>query len=252
MSKWTPIYSKLQRAAIEHAYCHLRIRPASLIGRMARAGELELDGERVPAFEIPDASVRYIGKAADRRKAGLAAPDRDAPPRVRADRMRRRLEALIDQELTRLETATRRKKREDRDPLDGEHLRKIARALRELSTIPAPDELRLPRTPGEHAGVGVSKPDGTTRDDMAGSILRASDRMGPSSATNGRQHQNDESERINAPAPTETSTPAAPDAHGPELEHQHQHDESERAPGSSERAHIGGLSAAGVVVRESP
>lgn len=243
MSKWTPIYSKLQRAAVEHAYCHLRIRPATLIGRMARAGELQLDGETVPAFEIPDASVRYIGKAAERRKAGLAAPDSGLPPRVRADNMRRRLEALIDQELTRLEVGSRRKRREDRDPLDGEHLRKIARALRELSTIPGPDELRLPRTPGDHVAPGVSKPDGPTRDDMSGSILRASDRMGPRSETNGPEHQS--SERINTPAAPATSAPAAPT----DDRQDDTTSESEQAPGSSTGERIGGLSAAGVVVR---
>jgi hypothetical protein len=184
VTAFTRVYSDAERAAVEHAHADVRIRPLAKICRMAAVGELRepVSGELVPAFEIPVSSARYIGKRAERRKAGRVTGALDRlPARDRAANLQARLTGVIELEMERVENAQRR---QPSAPLDPEHLRKLARALRELATVPDPSEQRLPRAPGESTSKGVT-PDGASRDNLAGAILAASDASVSPSIRNG-------------------------------------------------------------------
>jgi hypothetical protein len=173
MSHWSAVYNPEQRTAIERAYCELRIRPVTLIRRMAAAGELSAEpgGDPVAPFEIPHSSLMYIGKAAERRKAGKLRHELERKqPRDRAQRLQRELTAVADDEISYMQSLQARKARK---PLDWEQIRRAARALRELATVP--DELRLPRTPGHPTQDGRSADGATATDSLAGRILAASD-----------------------------------------------------------------------------
>lgn len=169
---WKAKYTDDQRAAIIRAGLDLRIRPFTDITRMAAAGELraEVNGPLIPPFEIPDSTVRDLCRSRERRRAGQTVKGdlANEAPRTQAEMLRKRLVALIDIELERLEKA--------RKPLDAEQIRKLARALRELALLPGPDEVRIPRAPAERQADGSLADDHATRDSLAGQILRASDR----------------------------------------------------------------------------
>jgi hypothetical protein len=172
VTHWTAVYSDEQRSAIEHAFCEVRIRPVARIVRMAAAGELrESDGaDFLAPFDIPYSSAVYIGKSAERRKAGkMRAEIARQSPRDRAQDLQDRLTGAIDFELERIERLQRGHR-----PVNGDQLRKLGRALRELAMIPDPSERRLPRELGQATRDG-RKPDAATRDNLAGAILAASD-----------------------------------------------------------------------------
>lgn len=181
MTKWTSSYTDEQRAAIVYAFCDLRIRPVAQIHRMAEAGELAAGpgGERVAAFAIPYSTLMQIGQRAERRKRGEALPQDLArkPPRDQAEYLQRRLVAVVDHELTRIETA---QAKSGSFTLDPRHARDMARLLKEIATLPDPAEKRLPPVPGQRDQDGA-KPDNATRSGLGASILAASDKsMSPS------------------------------------------------------------------------
>jgi hypothetical protein len=240
VTAWTAKYSDDQRRAIAHAYCDVRIRPMEKIVRMAAAGELRSDanGELVPPFEIPYSSAVYIAKAAARRKAGKLPPElAKQPARDRAHTLQLRLTALIDVELERLE---RKQKRQPNTAIDAEQIRKVARAMRELATIPDPSEKRLPRVAGEPDANG-NQPDGATTDSLAGKLLAASDAsMSPSvrARAEGTAHDG----RINA---SDTRSDATETRHGDETQaadrENEREDEKNDAPCSPPRERSGAL-----------
>jgi hypothetical protein len=184
---WTPKYDNAQRGAIEYAYAELRVRPASRIVAMAAAGELRdgEEGERIPAFEVPLSSAVNIGKLAERRRAGqIRAKLKDKAPRDRAELLQARLTCVIDLELERLER--RLKAGQEVDP---DRFRGLARALKELATIPDPQERRLPRALGESSEHSRTDSHAST-DSLAGAILAASDASVSPSVRDGMRKPN--------------------------------------------------------------
>lgn len=178
MSQWARKYGDKQRAAIVHAALDLRITPRSRIKAMAAAGELRpaSDEPFLEPFTIPEASIAYIAKTAERKRLGEAMPKRlaDLKPRDRAEALQRRLTTLIDAELEKMEGRQRRN-----HPLDWEQVRKAARALRELGTLPDAKDMRLPRTPGDRVPGTQELPDAKTTGGLAGQLLAASNRHAP-------------------------------------------------------------------------
>lgn len=171
MSQWTPKYNDQQRSAIEHAYCNKLIRNMSLIQRLAEAGELVYEGQNVPPFEIPHASVRQIIKKEEKRRSGLLHTElARKPPSDAVEIIRRRLVSLMDHETTRMEKA---QNKAPNVPLDAEHLRKLGRAARELAALPGPGERST--TPGANIP-GQGQPQGESRAKptaLAGQLMSA-------------------------------------------------------------------------------
>jgi hypothetical protein len=227
MTHWSAVYSEEQRSAIERAYCELRIRPLARIVRMAAAGELSTQpgAEPLEPFTIPYSSARSIGQAAERRKLGRVSHElARKPPRDRAQTLQLRLTGVVDNELAYLE---RMQARKGRKALDWEQIRRAARALRELATVP--DEMRLPREPGQPRRDGTT-PEGATADSLAGRILAASDAsMSPTTRA-----------RINTPE-TDTEAPRINVQHRERernIEHDEREDDDDDAPRAPERASL--------------
>jgi hypothetical protein len=65
-------YSHEQREALAVAYAERRIRPARRVVALAAAGELEHNGAPLLPFEAKESTVRTLGSALLRRRAGLA------------------------------------------------------------------------------------------------------------------------------------------------------------------------------------
>lgn len=205
MGAWTPKYSTKQRAAIEHAYCDLVIRPATRIGEMARGGTLKLDGNLLPAFEIPDASIRDIGKRAEQRRAGLVASDlAAAPPADAIEALRRRLLNMLDAETKRLERQQKAKPTAE-IPLD--RVRELLRAMRELAALPPGGERG--RKPGAAVPGQRYKPDSPTKDGLAGQLLASVQGTNAPTAlaTSVQRPGATQPDRLNTPDNTAQDTP---------------------------------------------
>lgn len=171
---WDPIYTDAQRTAIVYAAVELRIRPYRKIKELAAAGQLrpDEDADPVPPFHIPEATISDMKVNAERRRAGhhLRGELAKLPARDRAEQLQRRLTGVIDHELERLERIQRYKPKAE---LNARQAMNVAKAIRELATLPDPHEKRLPRTRGEQeAGEQHGTP---TQDSLAGKLLRASD-----------------------------------------------------------------------------
>ena len=244
MSHWARKYTDDQRSAVERAALDLRIRPMTAIKRMAAAGELKprADAEPLEPFEIPAATVSSIAKQAERRKLGKSMP-RDLaklPARDRAEHLQRRLTGIIDYELERVEKDAKRGRK-----IDGEHLRRLARAIRELGTLPDAKDMRLPRTPGDRVPGTGEQPDNRTLDSMAGKLLAASDRH----AAQSDPPRQDSKDGEHAPAQPQATTEITGDAQADEKNARtHDQDRDDEVPGSAQRAHAGALAASGVVL----
>jgi hypothetical protein len=142
---------------------------APQVAWMAEAGALEHpSGARLDPFEIPENSVRSIVRRERikqaRAQAALALVDQ--PPRDAVERLRQRFVTAIDAELTRIEI----EQAEGRG-VTGEALRQVARAVRELASVPGPDD---PRPPAPGAKVNGVRDGSETRGGLAGKILTAS------------------------------------------------------------------------------
>lgn len=136
MGAFQKVYSDAQRDAIGHAWADLRIRPAQRIAAMAAAGELEIDGEILPAFHVPVATVRDLGRRLVKRRTGAMRTElAQLAPATQVEAMRARLVNAISWELDQIDREHERKK-----PVDGERIRKVARAAREVAAMPTHGE----------------------------------------------------------------------------------------------------------------
>jgi hypothetical protein len=132
------IYSDAQRAACVAAFALPGV-SAKDVSAMAAAGELsDHDGERLPAFKVPDNTVRDIARKA-RRRGEQPSPLVAVPPRDAVEQLRQRLVTLADCEVTALE-----KQREGKRDLN--RMFEAARVVREASRIPGPRD-PLPKAP---------------------------------------------------------------------------------------------------------
>ena len=167
MSKFERRYSDEQIAAAVHCYLDRKIRPAKAVMQLAREGNLTgRDGRTVPAFSIGESYLRILVTNERKRRRGpvkgggmnsLSNPD-DV-----LEGLRRRMIALADSELGVCE----RQRQGKRDP---EHMRQIARLVREVAALPKPGEGRS-KTPGAKEN-GVQT-EGRTRTGIVGQMLHA-------------------------------------------------------------------------------
>jgi len=164
-------YSAGQREALAVAFEVRRIRPARRVVEMAAAGELEHNGVRLEPFEANEASVRGYAAYLRKRRAGqLSSPLEDASRRDAVERLRVRLVRAADAELRSIE----RRQREG-VPVPGEEIRQVARAAREIASLPGLDD-PAPVAPGLRTPGTGQKESGTTRGGLAGQIIAAAKR----------------------------------------------------------------------------
>jgi hypothetical protein len=149
-------YTEAQREAVARAYVDRHIRPARAVAELARRGELEsVDGERLASFEIGESTIRsFAGLLRRRRRGEVRSNLAAASPRDAVEALRVRLVNAADAGLA----AVERRQRREHGKTDWEELRQIARAVREISSLPDPSEgrstapgLRDPST-GERRG----------------------------------------------------------------------------------------------------
>lgn len=160
MSTFTKVWSDTQREAVQQAWFVAKIGNMAQIARLARAGELTFEGQPVPAFKVPDATVRDWINGEIRRRQGRDQTELARKPAEDAvEELRRRLVSLIDTDTLRLEKHARERRA---TPIDAEQIRKLARATRELAALPGPGEPSRHKAPGRDpntpAGEAVRKP----------------------------------------------------------------------------------------------
>lgn len=174
MTLWVAKYTDRQRDAVAHAWNVRGIRPASRVVAAAAAGDLELDGERLDAFEISESSVRDLARKDRNRRAGKAAGTLAAgDPLDAIEAIRRRLLGIAEHELAALERGQKAGK-----PADGEAIRRLAKAAQEIRRIPdrsAPANPRPGARPGEKhaADAEPAGPDSSTLGDLAAGMTAA-------------------------------------------------------------------------------
>jgi hypothetical protein len=210
-----PVYTDEQRDAIASAWNDRGVRPASRVVELAAAGELTRpDGSKLDAFAVPEGTVRSLARHARKRRRGdVASRLADETPRDAVENLRRRLVAVADHELQRLERAQRTK---PRDAIDVEQLRQVSRAVLEISRLPGPTD---PRTPSATTRDADGRKGPETRGGLAGPLLAAHRagtlpaapvQTGGSQAAHERQHtsnQDGEQEaRSTTDAPVQTDT----------------------------------------------
>lgn len=183
MAEWARKYDERERAAVEEAFL-AKPRPAREICERAERGELTYQGELVPAFKIPGSTVRDIGTKAMKRARGEEFSKLVNVPHVDAvEVLRRRMIALTDGELKKLESM-------GRAPVDLERMRKLGRVLRELAALPDPSTAR-PSTVGRGAGARSQDRAGT---DLGASIHKALEGAAPATDS----HASPDQEALNA------------------------------------------------------
>lgn len=175
----SPRYTSFQREAVSLAYALPGV-TAGRVSQQAAAGGLEHpSGARLRVFDIPENTVRSIAgrerrkQAADEAALGLL----EMPPRTAVEVMRCRLLTVMDSELDRIEI-----EQGEGRPVSGEVLRQVARAARELASIPGPNDPRPPR-PG--AKVNGVRDGSETRGGLAGAVVQSSRsaRLQPNAST---------------------------------------------------------------------
>jgi len=138
------------------------MRPARRIVELASAGRLE----SLEPFAMPASTARTIGSKYVRR---LQTRER-AADLLRSDdpveQLRRRLLVAIDHELGRVESLQRGRSAAPR----AQELREIARAARELGSLPAPAATNLA---GAANGAGANRPSSAKVGGMAAALVRA-------------------------------------------------------------------------------
>lgn len=196
MAGYPRVLSDQQRLGVQQAYAERNIRPIRRIVELAREGELTANGELIPAFELKESTARDVGVRYAQRLAGVReTPLADVQPRDAIEQLRRRLVSATDASLGLVEHKMATKKQ----PANGEELRQLARAVREIAAIPGSGVGGAPAktAPGSHVP-GKGKLDGATSGGLAGSVIAA--------ASGGRQG-------IAPRADDEQPTSAAHDAH---------------------------------------
>lgn len=158
------VYTRQQREAIAAAY--ERGFSARRVVELAAAGALEHpSGATLGPFATNESTVRSLARRQRLRAQAEAAATSTAnlPPRDGVERLRRKLADAIDAEIERIEI-----EQAEGRPVSGETLRQVGRAIREMASIPGPNE-RRPLAPGQKVN-GVR--DGSeTRGGLAGRIL---------------------------------------------------------------------------------
>lgn len=171
-------YSDAERDAVrDYAATHPDA-TGNEIADLARRGMLKVAGEPVPAFTMPPATVRDLKRRARRAAEGRARSALEtAPARDALEQLRRRLVSATDHKLAHVERLINNGAHER---VNGEDLRQLARAVREIAAIPGADgSPAAGRRPGEHVpGTGKATGDaatdgGRTRGGLAGSIIAA-------------------------------------------------------------------------------
>lgn len=196
-----------QRDACARAVVDRGLGPAEVV-RLAAAGELE---PGLGAFTVPPATVSSWASRLRKRRTGTVATANAATPAAeRIATMQARLLNAVEHELAAVERAQRKR---GAQPVDGERLRQLARALREAAAIaPAPrasgaatGESARPTVPGQREPTTGEHAGSRTRGGLAGGILR--DLAGGTAAE---------------PAPSPRSSPSP--THAREGEHQTGHE----------------------------
>jgi hypothetical protein len=104
VSHFQRIYTDEQKAAVAEAFEDRRIRPATRVADLAKAGELRYQGEMLDPFNIEAPTVRHEARMLRKRRAGqLTSKLSDVPARDAVEQLRRRMVNLADAELTVLE-----------------------------------------------------------------------------------------------------------------------------------------------------
>lgn len=202
-------YSDAQKGAIQEAWGDRGVRPAKRISAQAAAGELTYLGELVPAFAVPDTSVREIGGKYLRRRERAA---RDAlagqAPRDTVEAIRQRIAVALDVQLGNIERLQARGKFER---VSVNELQQIGKALRELAALPGPsNEPAQARRPGARDVDG--RQDGRTRTGLAAQLL------GVKPAKRPAQNDPDRTD-ILEPGSSSTAGSSSPETAAEELEH---------------------------------
>jgi len=212
MTLWVAKYTDRQRDAVAHAWNVRGIRPASRVVAAAAAGDLELDGERLDAFEISESSVRDLARKDRNRRAGKAAGTLAAgDPLDAIEAIRRRLLGIAEHELAALERGQKAGK-----PADGEAIRRLAKAAQEIRRIPdrsAPANPRPGARPGEKhaADAEPAGPDSSTLGDLAAGMT-ATDH--PTEAKKRLEGQRDAGDAHSTPHTTDPEAAGTGDAPG--------------------------------------
>lgn len=150
-------YTCWQRDAIAAAYMQPDI-TARRVVELAAAGALKHpSGAVLGPFDVPESTVRSVGRRVRRRAVAVAQAARllEISPRDAVERLRQRLVRGIDKELTRIEV-----EQHEGRAIRGEELRQVGRALRELAALPGPCD---PRPPAPGAKVDGRRHGGETR-----------------------------------------------------------------------------------------
>jgi hypothetical protein len=157
-------YSHEQADAVASAWNDRGIRPATRVSELAAAGELTTpQGDRLPAFEIPEGTIRSLARHARRRRRGeIRSPLSEAAPRDAIEIIRRRMVNMIDGEMA----VEERKRPGNRD---AERIRQLARAALEAARLPGPTDPR-PASPATKDAEG--KRTGGAHGGLAGPMMR--------------------------------------------------------------------------------
>jgi hypothetical protein len=136
-------YSREQKEAAALAYVDRGIRPARRVVELAATGELEHNGEKLPAYDITADMVRHSGAQLRKQRLGqVKSAVADLPRRDGVEVFRRRLASYIDHELLRLERAQRKSRSDPKTAIT------IAQLVKTYAAIPDRDDPRPP-APGQ-------------------------------------------------------------------------------------------------------
>lgn len=157
-------YSDDEKEAALFAYMDRRIRPLRAVLELSSRGELiTRDGRTVRPYDLNPHTLKTWITVEKRKRSGKLRGAAFEKPDDTIEALRRRLINTADSELSYVE----RQRTGKRDP---EHLRQIARLVREVAALPRPGEGRG-RTPGQVEN--GHKDSGETTGGLAGSLLKA-------------------------------------------------------------------------------
>lgn len=158
---FTAKYTTQQKDACVSAVLDKGVKPYTLVAKLAAEGALT--GE---PFNIDPLYIGRLARDAKRRRLGLNATKLEAlPPRDAVEVLRRRMLAIAEHHIDRLERKDKANKLTPKETAD------VIRVLRELAALPGPDQARPvkpgAKIPGENRNNG-----GPTRGGLAGAMLR--------------------------------------------------------------------------------
>lgn len=168
MAVLTARYTQWQREAVASAYTWTSA-TAGRVAELAARGELKHPTEALLGpFVIPASTVRSLARRARLREAAALAATAlvDKPPRDAVECLRVQLLLAIESEIRRIEV-----EQGEGQAVSGEALRQVARAIRELASIPGPNG---PRPPAPGAKLNGVRDGSETRGGLAGKVLTAS------------------------------------------------------------------------------